>query len=747
MRSGLSFKLLLLVSAALIITLAAGFSILQFNAQSFSVRQMEVRRADLLARAQDQLRNNVQLAYATVQSFYDRSQDIESLKAAKAAELRKIVDAAVSQAEAYYNAHKDSLPREEIEREIKARVRSIRFDGDNYVWINDAHPRMVMHPIRPDMDGSDLSAYADKKGTRLFVRMVEVTAREAAGTVDYMWAKPGEKEEKLKVSYVRRMPELGWIFGTGAWVEDIAEDMKAAALAQVARMRLADGNYFFIQDMDVRMVMNPGVPRLVGQSVAELKDANGKLLAREMTKLAKETGEGLVDYVWSKPGHDGNFPKLSYVRLFAPWGWVIGMGAYIDDIDTEVTEQHKDFTTALGGMMRNATLISLAILAAALFVMVLVFRRVLNSPLDRLVGFAGAVASGQLDARPQGVFKDEMAELRDSVERMVGALRTSLAEADAKKCQADMEAERARLSMQEAEAARREAEQARRAGMLEAAGMLEELVEGLVGAARELEGVTRTATEGAQRQSERTAETATAMEEMNATVLEVARNAGSAAENSNIARGKAESGRGVVGDAVAAIGKVEEQARGLSLIMEELGGQAEGIGRIITVIEDIADQTNLLALNAAIEAARAGDAGRGFAVVADEVRKLAEKTMQATKEVVGAIQSIQDGTRRSLSAVHSASEAVGKSTDLAQESGRALAEIVSYVEQSADQVRSIATASEEQSAASEEINRAVEDISRISSETSQGMHEAERAVRGLLGLAERLQGLVAKMRE
>ena len=103
----------------------------------------------------------------------------------------------VSQSEAYYKANKDILPREAIEREIRSRVSAIRFDGDNYVWINDTHPRMVMHPIKPELDGSDLSAYADKKGTKLFVRMVEVTAQENAGTVDYMWTKPGEKEEKL----------------------------------------------------------------------------------------------------------------------------------------------------------------------------------------------------------------------------------------------------------------------------------------------------------------------------------------------------------------------------------------------------------------------------------------------------------------------------------------------------------------------------------------------------------------------
>ena len=121
------------------------------------------------------------------------------------------------------------------------------------------------------------------------------------------------------------------------------------------------------------------------------------------------------------------------------------------------------------------------------------------------------------------------------------------------------------------------------------------------------------------------AETATAMEEMNATVLEVAKNASQAAGTSDGARQKAQEGSGIVGRVVTDIAQVQKQSQALKQDMEGLGKQAEGIGHIMNVISDIADQTNLLALNAAIEAARAGDAGRGFAVVADEVRKLAKR--------------------------------------------------------------------------------------------------------------------------
>ena len=192
------------------------------------------------------------------------------------------------------------------------------------------------------------------------------------------------------------------------------------------------------------------------------------------------------------------------------------------------------------------------------------------------------------------------------------------------------------------------ADQAVKDGITQAAIRLEAVVEVVDSASGQLSAQIAGASRGSEEQARRIAETATAMEEMNATVLEVARNASQAAQTAEQARGQALEGSVEVGRVVTGIGNVQTQALGMKQDMARLGQQAEGIGRILNVISDIADQTNLLALNAAIEAARAGDAGRGFAVVADEVRKLAEKTMAATKEVGAAIAGIQEGTKKNL---------------------------------------------------------------------------------------------------
>jgi methyl-accepting chemotaxis protein len=267
----------------------------------------------------------------------------------------------------------------------------------------------------------------------------------------------------------------------------------------------------------------------------------------------------------------------------------------------------------------------------------------------------------------------------------------------------------------------------------------------LAAAATQLDGLVADAREGAGVQAERTGETATAMDQMNATVLEVARYAQEAAMDADEARHRAEEGAAVVTEVVSSIHEVASRAHELKASMEELDERAEAIGKVLGVIEDIADQTNLLALNAAIEAARAGEAGRGFAVVADEVRKLAEKTMQATNEVHTAVTSIQEGARQNVQATELAVGSVAQSTEMAGRSGEALKSIVLVADATADRVRSIATAAEEQSAASEEINRATMDVSRICSQTDSVMAESSQAIKQLAGLAESLAGIIREM--
>lgn len=251
---------------------------------------------------------------------------------------------------------------------------------------------------------------------------------------------------------------------------------------------------------------------------------------------------------------------------------------------------------------------------------------------------------------------------------------------------------------------------------------------------------------GAQRQGGRITETATAMTEMNATVMEIAHNASDASGIAGQAKMQAEEGYNAVSALLKSIDRVQAITDSLKQSMGELSSQAQDIGKIIEVINDIADQTNLLALNAAIEAARAGEAGRGFAVVADEVRKLAEKTMQATGEVGSVISGIQTGTQTNIQNVDNAVGAIQDSAHLSQEAGSKLQEIVNMVDNTAMQIQSIATAAEQQSATSEEINQALGEINQISDETSTVMREAQQAVDSLAEQASTLHRLIDRLK-
>lgn len=253
-------------------------------------------------------------------------------------------------------------------------------------------------------------------------------------------------------------------------------------------------------------------------------------------------------------------------------------------------------------------------------------------------------------------------------------------------------------------------------------------------------------TNGVDSTADQTGRVATAMEEMNTTVLEVAKNASETAEASVRANKVAQDGGGVVQKTVSEIRTVSATTEELAATLGQLTDRAQNIGQVMAVINDIADQTNLLALNAAIEAARAGEAGRGFAVVADEVRKLAEKTMHATKEVEDAISLIQESTANVVKEMDTTRGRVENTSEMASEAGGVLQEVVSQANLIADMVRNIATAAEQQSATSDEINVNVNQINDLSQEVSRGIQEANGRIREVAAMAAKLAELVSKFK-
>lgn len=247
-------------------------------------------------------------------------------------------------------------------------------------------------------------------------------------------------------------------------------------------------------------------------------------------------------------------------------------------------------------------------------------------------------------------------------------------------------------------------------------------------------------------QSEQIANASSAITEMNQTLVSSAKNAENAVSQAEDTKEMAEEGMNVIKTTKESIFKLQSLSDEVKKNMHTLGNQAESIGSIISVINDIADQTNLLALNAAIEAARAGEKGRGFAVVADEVRKLAEKTMHATKEVEASVKDIQASATENIESTEVTVEAVLKTSDLVDMSARALEKISEMSQDTASEIQNIATATEEQSYAHDMINKNMEEIKIIATDNRSEMLQSSEAIAGLAATAEELKELIGKLR-
>ena len=435
-----------------------------------------------------------------------------------------------------------------------------------------------------------------------------------------------------------------------------------------------------------------------------------------------------------------------------PKDWFAASTAYINglhSVETAMSEELETLAKDMAGSAGRDFYITLsAAVAVVLCTLLLAWRIVgdITGPLNRSVDFAQRVANGELDAGLDMVRADEFGALTGALNAMLASIKNMIGKADAATESARLEAEKAQEATREAQEARKLAEQAKRDGMIAAAERISEVVTVLSSVSQNISEQLTLSDKGAHEQSGRLASAATAMEEMNATVLEVAKNSSHAVGIADRAREQAQQGAEKVTDVDRHITQVLESTEQLKEAMGRLGARVQDIDRVLNVISDIADQTNLLALNAAIEAARAGEAGRGFAVVADEVRKLAEKTMHATKEVGDVLSGIQRDTEHNIGTVDATVGKMMTTTGLARESGEALRSIVHLSDETRDQINSIATASAEQSATSEEINRSVDDVNRIAMDTAAAMEQSTKGMRALLDQTKALDRLIAELR-
>lgn len=550
-----------------------------------------------------------------------------------------------------------------------------------------------------------------------------------------------DQKEKIKATVSSMAAVLS---SSVAGITDEQEKIqKFRELIKNAFFEKDSSGYYYIY-RDTVNVAHPVKPALHGKDLYDLRGKDGVYSVRELARVAK-AGGGYVHFTWDKPGVDGTVPKLGYAMMIPGTDYWIGTGVYIDNIAKEVSKVEQELADVETKALLYEVGISAFVILLVLIPLGIKISGSIISPVVKTKEAAMKIASGDFDVSLDVTSKDELGELQNSLLEMANSLRDNIAEITAKEHEASQKAQEAMQASADAHTANELAER-KTAELLEVASQIDDVVHSISLASDSLMTQIEQCTVGADEQASRVGETASSMEQMNATVLEVARNASEAADMVSNAQDMAGKGADIVYQAVDGIESIADQSEKLMSDMSYLGEQAEGIGDIINVINDIADQTNLLALNAAIEAARAGEAGRGFAVVADEVRKLAEKTMSATNDVASAVKVIQDEAHKNINNTVESVDKISHVTKMANEAGESLKEIVLLVTDVSAEVQSIATAAEEHSAASEEINRSVADINSISTQTSQAMNMSKNVVMDLTETIKSLSHMTERMK-
>ncbi|MDD1965741.1 methyl-accepting chemotaxis protein [Pseudomonas putida] len=471
------------------------------------------------------------------------------------------------------------------------------------------------------------------------------------------------------------------------------EQAQQQAMDAIRGLRYNQTDYFWINDLRPVMIMHPAHPKLVGQDLSGVKDPDGFQVFNEMVTLAKAKGAGMVTYRWPKPGASEPVQKTSYISLFTPWGWIIGSGVYVDDVQAEFQQQ-----------VIKALSISAGIILVMALLLTLIARSIAG-PLNATVEAMASIASGESDLtrslETQG--KDEITQLAGHFNAFTAKLRGVVSQ-------------------------------------------LQLSAVGLGQASSELGNNAVQAQERSQQQSLQMEQVATAINEVTYGVQDVAKNAEHAASEMRSAQSQAQQGQANIDSSLKQIDHLSGTISQAVDVIRTLASESTQIGGVLEVISSIAEQTNLLALNAAIEAARAGDQGRGFAVVADEVRLLAQRTQKSTAEIQAMIERLQSHSDAAVKVISDSSRSSQLTIEQAHLAGQSLTSISQALQNLNGLNASIASATLQQSHVVEDINQNVTQAAQLSQGTAIAAEQSSAASAQLKGLSEQLNGLLRQFR-
>nr|WP_322977745.1 methyl-accepting chemotaxis protein [Pseudomonas sp. C11] len=471
------------------------------------------------------------------------------------------------------------------------------------------------------------------------------------------------------------------------------DEAQKQAMAVIRELRYDGQEYFWINDQQPVMIMHPTNPKLEGQNLSGLKDPDGKALFNEMVAITRSQGAGHVDYRWPKPGASEPIPKISYVELFKPWGWIIGSGVYVNDVQAEFRTQ---------ALKASAIGLSIAVLLAAL---VLLISRSISRPLQDAVAAMANIASGEgdLTRNLDTHGRDELTALAGHFNVFTDKLRGVIRQ------------------------------------LLDSSSSLDQ-------AARSLGDISSEAQLHSQQQAQQMELVATAVNQVTYGVQDVAKNAEQASSEVHTAEDQASQGQQSIDASLQQIEQLSGTIAKAVEVIQSLATESTQIGGVLEVIRSIAEQTNLLALNAAIEAARAGDQGRGFAVVADEVRLLAQRTQQSTSEIQTMIERLQNNSEAAVKVINDSNQASQRTIEQASLAGQSLTQITQSLRNLTGLNASIASATLQQTHVVDDINRNVTQTASLARNTAEAAEQSSAASQHLKQLAEQIHRLLGQFR-
>ncbi|MDD4732289.1 MAG: methyl-accepting chemotaxis protein [Desulfovibrio sp.] len=481
-----------------------------------------------------------------------------------------------------------------------------------------------------------------------------------------------------------------------------AEEARKRAMDEIRDMRYQGNQYFWINDLEPRMVMHPIKSELDGQSLAASTDPTGKRLFMEMVRVARAQSQGFVDYMWPKPGGQEPLPKISFVRLYEPWGWIVGSGIYVDDVTAQTAE------------LRWAILLPFILGAAAMLALVFLVVRGIVDRLRRAVDMADAVRRGDLEHRLHFQQRNELGRLGDALNSMADGLKQKAALAE-------------NIAVGDLTAEVRAASDKDTLGLAlqRMSRELNVLISRISEATEQMDEGANQVSESSQSLSEGATEQASAIQQISSSMNEIGGKVRTSAEKATQANELADGAR----QAAHTGGKQMER---MVDAMDRITESSQSIGKIIKVIDEIAFQTNLLALNAAVEAARAGQHGKGFAVVAEEVRTLASRSAEAARETA---QLIEGSVQRAA-----------QGDEIVKQTAESLSSIVEKAASVAELVADIAQDAEAQAQGVQQVSEGLTQIDNVTQRNTASAEQTASAAEQLSAQSAELRGLMRRFR-